>query len=90
MALPNTSTLMTALGSPSMGGTTKPAAKKATYLDSKPAQLRGYLEDATDSTLSPDARAEALCRAIEFSGSDEDAVDGGADDATEQDNDSDY
>jgi hypothetical protein len=60
--------MIAALGVPSSGGTTKPAKKKGTYLDTKPAQLRSYLEDATDSSLSAEARAEALCRAIEFSG----------------------
>jgi hypothetical protein len=63
--------MIMALGVPSSGGTTKPAAKKGTYLDAKPAQLRTYLEDATDSSLSPEARAEALCRAIEFGSSGE-------------------
>ncbi len=63
--------MIAALGVPSKGGTTKPAAKKTSYLGTKPAQLRTYLEDATDSTLSPEARAEALCRAIEFGSTDE-------------------
>jgi hypothetical protein len=58
--MPKSDDLMLALGTPA-----KPAGKKAgsSYLDSKPAQLRMYLEDAAGGDLK---RAEALCRAIEF------------------------
>lgn len=46
------------------------ASKKAgsSYLDSKPAELRTYLEQAVDVDASPESRAEALCRAIQFTG----------------------
>lgn len=36
------------------------------YLDSKPPELRSYLESAVDPQGTPESRAEALCRAIEF------------------------
>lgn len=67
MAMPK-SDLMAALGTPpesdAKGG-------PGGYLASKPAQLRGYLMDAVDSSLSNEARAEALCRAIENAGDEE-------------------
>ena len=37
------------------------------YLDSKPPELRAHLEAAVDPAGTPESRAEALCRAIEFS-----------------------
>jgi hypothetical protein len=36
------------------------------YLSSKPAELQAYLRDATDPTLTADERAEALCRALDY------------------------
>lgn len=60
--------LKTALGTP------PPAAGEggpSSYLASKSPQLKGYLMDAVDQSLTPEERAEALCKAIENSGGDE-------------------
>lgn len=60
--------LMGLLGKPStpMGPGPEAPGKKGGYLSTKPPELQGYLEDAVDPSLDPAARAEALCRAIEF------------------------
>lgn len=60
--------LKTALGTP------PPAAGQggpSSYLASKSPQLKGYLMDAVDQSLTPEERAEALCKAIENSGDEE-------------------
>lgn len=55
--------LLVALGEP--GKKNKKEAGPS-YLSGKPVELRAYLEDAVDSSLSKEQRAEALCRALEF------------------------
>lgn len=62
--------LMVALGAPE----DEPAAESqrgekegGSYLDAKDPELVMHLMDAVDDALSPEQRAEALCRAIEAS-----------------------
>jgi hypothetical protein len=57
---------MMALGAPD--GPEMPAEEGSStsdYLAKKPPKLRAFLMDATDDSLSPIERAEALCRAME-------------------------
>jgi hypothetical protein len=54
------------------------------YLDSKPAELRSYLESAVDTAGTPESRAEALCRAIEFTRN------GGGEESAEEELDEEY
>jgi hypothetical protein len=51
-------------------------AKKTSYLDGKSPELVAHLMSAVDSELSDEERAEALCRAIEASGAEEEESEG--------------
>lgn len=56
--------LMVALGMPKKSDSKgKPAGNS--YWADKPAELKGYLMDAVDTSLSKDERAQALCMALE-------------------------
>lgn len=65
--------LMVALGAPESedgpeSEQSEKSGKESGYLDSKDPELVSHLMDAVDDSLSPEERAEALCRAIEASG----------------------
>jgi len=64
MGTPEEDDLSLALSSEDDAPDTQPSG--GGLLDSKPPELRVYLEDAVDDSLSPVERAEALCKAIEF------------------------
>lgn len=80
-----------ALGAPSTGGGDKPAPKASGLLASKPPRLQAFLRDAVDPSLGADERAEALCQAIQFEGSDEEEASESSDEeASEDADDSEY
>jgi hypothetical protein len=63
--------LLIALGKPEKG---KEKGETKSYLEGKSPELRAYLEDAVNPELSNEQRAEALCRALEFSPVEEEEV----------------
>lgn len=72
--MPKDKELMKALGIPSEESGSEEEAPSGGYLDTKPAELRTYLEDAVNPDLSNEQRAEALCKALEFKGASEEVV----------------
>lgn len=58
--------LLIALGKPEKSGSDSKSADG--YWSGKSAELKGYLMDAVDSSLSKEERAKALCQALEAHG----------------------